>query len=849
MLNTTNNQTNLSLTSLDMQQRLQDRRVFEQFLNKTNRVTCDKPKGHLVKENPAQMFGSMFVDIAKDTKNLGNALLTGKSNDHELGRMNDLGMKLGGGLIAAALIGSKTTTSKKLMEIFGFGTFFSVMSLWPKVAIDLPTKLMHGFNPHQKYIDSQGRKKQFFQDNQYLPWDVWSKEEINKVADKMNVPKDLKDREEFTKEKMRTIALQGNTLWMLTAGFATPLLTSLACNRIEEGIRVPVANHNLRKLSSDAGNLEGAVGKVLSDTELFKTQDEKVASLVQSLRQGTMPENMAETLGEAFDIGRYANDGAIRMEANGLRDAQDLISRLFVPSGSYDDFAKALAGAEGDDAVKSAKELFEAAFKSAKSANADDSFESVLAFAQGIVQSNPEKYAGEWVDRIFDDIDEMPETLKTLAKTKAGYSQETLSKGADAIERVYRESVRPAQATMKTFGDKLKVLDGISGEKYNKTAAKMVKALGFSDKELTVLRNSSTATGETLTKLITEKIAEIAANDKKYEEVTRSLKKVSDSIETVTTKEGSKASIKGVFETLADKVGEGLKALGIKVADEADDVLSGSTLKQTLEQGLTEQERLAAKSNITSVDAMITKLRSAIELERKIGDGTLIKDWAKFAEEHKYKGNIQAMTKEEIENFYNMCRRVAWQSTYGDAVNKFYANGNSSFFKTLSDTIFNGTMADGEIKDWQLRMKDMIDAESCIPFPSLEESKAKSMFYQLRSQKYGDSLDVVSHLTKEQIRELEVEAAKAVGVSDEVFKSHGIRFADYGESVLNTFKKQINQMHNDRSWMKVFGGATIALLGVTFISQLFFGKVKDEHLYQRKENNDTFEGRNKNVNK
>ena len=31
MLNTTNNQTNLSLTSLEMQQKLQDRRVFEQF--------------------------------------------------------------------------------------------------------------------------------------------------------------------------------------------------------------------------------------------------------------------------------------------------------------------------------------------------------------------------------------------------------------------------------------------------------------------------------------------------------------------------------------------------------------------------------------------------------------------------------------------------------------------------------------------------------------------------------------------------------------------------------------------------------------------------------------------------
>ena len=848
MLNTTNNRTNFPLTSLEMQQKMQDRRVFEQFLNKTNRVTCDKPRGYLVKETPAEMFGSMFVDIAKDTKNLGNALATGKSNDHELGRMNDLGMKLGGGLIAAALMGSKTTTSKKLMEIFGFTTFFSTMALWPKVAIDLPTKLMHGFNPHQKYMDSQGRKKQFFQDNQYLPWDVWSKEDINKVADKMNVPKDLKDREEFTKEKMRTIALQGNTLWMLTAGFATPLLTSLACNRIEEGIRVPVANHNLRKLSEDTKNLSGEVGKTLGNVELFKAQDDKVASVVQSLRNGTVPVNMAETLGEAFDIGIYANGGTVKMEANGLKDAKDLISRLLVPTNSYGDFAKALAGAEGDDAVKEATELFTDAYKNAKAKGASDSFESVLDFARGIVQSNPDKYDGKaWVDTLFDDIDEFPEHLKAFAKTKAGYTDETLSKAADALERVYQDSVRPAQATMKVFADKLKVLDGISGEKYNKTAARMVKALGFSDKELTVLRNTSTATGEILTKLITDKITEIAADDKKYDEVTKSLQKVANSIETVTTKDGSKASIKGVYDSLADKVAEGLRGFGVKVADGADDVLSGSTLKQTLEQGLTEQERLAAKTNITSVDAMIIKLRSAIELERKICDGSLIKDWVKFAEENNYKGNVQALTKEEMENFYNMCRRVAWQSTYGDAVNKFYANGNGGFFRTLSDTIFGGTMADSEVKDWQQKVKSMVDGEGCIPYPSLEESKAKSMFYRLRDERYSGN--VVSHLTKEQVRELEVEAAKAVGVSDEVFKSHGIRFADYGESVLNTFKKQINQMHNDRRWMKVFGGATAALLGITFISQLFFGKVKDEHLYQKKENIDTFEGKNKNVNK
>ena len=61
MLNTNNNTNNQSIIfkSMDLQQKLQDRRVFDQFLNKTQnqRVTCDKPRGYLVKENTVQMFG------------------------------------------------------------------------------------------------------------------------------------------------------------------------------------------------------------------------------------------------------------------------------------------------------------------------------------------------------------------------------------------------------------------------------------------------------------------------------------------------------------------------------------------------------------------------------------------------------------------------------------------------------------------------------------------------------------------------------------------------------------------------------------------------------------------------
>jgi len=32
---------------------------------------------------------------------------------------------------------------------------------------------------------------------------------------------------------MRKVSVQNNTLWMLTAGIATPIMTALACNKAE----------------------------------------------------------------------------------------------------------------------------------------------------------------------------------------------------------------------------------------------------------------------------------------------------------------------------------------------------------------------------------------------------------------------------------------------------------------------------------------------------------------------------------------------------------------------------------------------------------------------------------------
>jgi len=194
------------------------------------------PKGHIVKDGIMSAPAVFVQDMAYDMKAL-RAAWKGDANDHQLGKLNDLGMKLGGLALATYLFTIKKAPVAKGMEFVGLASFFASMALWPKIALELPARLIHGFNPFMRYEDSQGRKKPFFQDNQYLPFDLISDKEINRIGNRMRIPKDMPNRRDAIQEKMRQIALQNNTMWMLTAGFATPLMSSLICNRLEPYVK------------------------------------------------------------------------------------------------------------------------------------------------------------------------------------------------------------------------------------------------------------------------------------------------------------------------------------------------------------------------------------------------------------------------------------------------------------------------------------------------------------------------------------------------------------------------------------------------------------------------------------
>ncbi|MBR1754245.1 hypothetical protein IJ732_05345 [bacterium] len=188
----------------------------------------NKVQGHLVHQNPIKSAGNRAKGLVQSGKYLADGL-NAKGDDYSVGKINDLTTKLGSLGIAATLASLTKNPVSKAMEFTGLVSFLTAMAVWPKV-IAAPIKARTGFDVNQEYVDSYGRQKRFFEDPQYLPWDLWKKEDLDKVGDKLHISKNIANRSEKTQDKMKQISTQANTLWMLTTGFATPLMASLMGN-------------------------------------------------------------------------------------------------------------------------------------------------------------------------------------------------------------------------------------------------------------------------------------------------------------------------------------------------------------------------------------------------------------------------------------------------------------------------------------------------------------------------------------------------------------------------------------------------------------------------------------------
>jgi hypothetical protein len=151
------------------------------------------------------------------------------SDDDHLGPL-DAEMKLGGGAIIAGL-SAKLRSGRwlALPEALGLTSWFGSMALTPFMLHKL-IQAKTGVDLGQTYITPEHRRTRVFRDADYMPLHLIPDKDIHHIARHLGIPTDHPHYRELTEDKIREVARQGQTSWMLLAGPATPLLTAWICS-------------------------------------------------------------------------------------------------------------------------------------------------------------------------------------------------------------------------------------------------------------------------------------------------------------------------------------------------------------------------------------------------------------------------------------------------------------------------------------------------------------------------------------------------------------------------------------------------------------------------------------------
>ena len=433
-------------------------------------------EGHLVHDSLLSVPKFWVKDFAYDMKAVRDGF-SGKAKDHQTGRLNDVGLKLGGIGIATYLASQTSDPKMRVMEYLGLGTFLACMSLYPLLAINIPSRLIQGYDIGKEYIDDQGRKKSVFQDGNYIPYDMYrgefKGEDLDVVGDRMGIPRDIKNRHELVKEQMRKIAIQNNTLWMLGAGFATPVMTALICSGLERVIS-PVMeilrNKNVNskigsmlnltsKMSLNANDVSSNklgrnVEKLLSQyigKELPKDEFDRLVKILSEQTDDNLTAGIREDLEKIFkgeknsfalgkDFVSQIND-IIKTSGNGRNSA--VYKEIFNPTRNEIEAALKKVGSDGKyinaDQLKDfkgeLKKIFNAKIE-ASSGNKDYlqmQANNIIENISGLVQKTPSVFVSEksakditQLAKIMGEFKNNDRILDKCKSTKVEYAPETM---------------------------------------------------------------------------------------------------------------------------------------------------------------------------------------------------------------------------------------------------------------------------------------------------------------------------------------------------------------------------------------------------------------------------------------
>lgn len=825
--------------------------IHHELANKTF-IKPLKGQGRLIKSNilyaPVEMAKSFAYDV-----NALKGSIKGEANDHQLGKLNDLGMKIGGLGIAGFLFTKRQTPLTKTMEFVGLGSFFASMALWPKIAIQLPARLIHGFNVQQQYEDSFGRKKPFYQDAQFLPWDLYSAKEIDKIGDRMGVPKDIPNRRDFIQEKMKKIAIQNNTLWMLTAGFATPIMSALICNQLEKPLAKPLAAHRNNENNYIINKFKDASKGMISNE--IKNKTEKIISVNQNkpLTKDLLNE-LADAISTGFDprvkkiiakdLGLMLQSSSSVINDNAINSLVTNTKKAFLDKGIATEIVDSLIpeaeqlrtyfaieqGSFGNEITKDNQErIFQTFTKDIRS--------KMLEYNK----SNPNKEIDRATQKKIIQLLTAPADKNPIyqALTKERYAilDSKNQKLVRTVTNIMNEFKGEVDAMDKYVLQKVgQVAETTLANSWNKTVDMFVKNLRITPQQIAETRGDRLLTTELLhtsldnltaekplyKKITTDLINQIMELDRLIkkteiddgifsnpEEICKLDKRLEQMFQNFETKLGNiTGKDKGDMETLLDYMVGPRRSIDIP---ERAKKWSVKNLYKSM-----------AKERLFSVKSTFFRMLNTLDTYRRVAIG-----------DTSYMSSLKELPRELKEEVVELSKGIGLSAHTADYLTKFFASTNPNpNWEDMSDIklvngktvykYFHRSVEAGKVNQpfnskifidtMGLTYKDPISDETEKAF-----GKNKALlneFKEYRNQSFR-KLGTYNYIENTVAKV----GDSALPTSDkEMFNLLGAAM----DEVVSNYGKQA---YNTRKWMNIFAPAGAVLLGITVLSQFFFGRM------------------------
>lgn len=795
-----------------------------------------KGKGKLLSGNILYAPIDTFRNAAYNIKSFGHAA-RGKANDHELGKLNDLGMMAGGLSIAGYLYTKKTTQLTKGMEFVGLGSFFASMALWPKIAIQLPAYLIHGVNVQKQYQDSFGRKKPFYQDPQFIPWDLYSDEEINKIGNRLGVPKNIPNRRDAIQEKMRKLAVQNNTLWMMTAGFATPIMSALICNQVEPLLLKYQNNRKNKKADQILTNLDEHSKKYQTNsvekglTEFVKKHNNQPLNkeLIDNISE-LFTSELDPVTSESFkkDLESILSHDKYSINETSAKNIVTNLQKQFENKGFSEEFLKAVIPDEA-----SMTQLFKdknflgnsythIEFKNISDAVVEEISRRTLEFNK----ANPDNAENlTYVKKLIvnNKTSEHP-ILKALSEVKASLLDtpvtEKLTKLAKIIDSFTAKNLAFDEYAVTKVGA---APETIIANYWNNVSNDLLKTLGITSKEIEKVRFNRSLMGE----LLRGKIEKIVSDKSSYDKVMgvlvekvaslNSQIKPSDMTSHLLEDKEPKTAYEKAVETVFGDYANAMKNEGFTKTAKA-------VVGENNEYGsYMHVQKMYVEDRLLGVKSSFNRLINTLDFYRRT---------ATNPNEMKHIDPNLKIAREVKEELIELCKIVMLEGHSSDHAVKFWMLRNPNPSDDMSPL---------EVENGKIKNKYYGKAKGTTDIPTDKYFYQNAMNFMYMEDIHPDTKAILEKnigIRDEFLRYRQLVVEKLGGdkyfvkpghlVSGKITKNQNsdIKFLLAGIAPDEFFFKAGQQAFNTKKWLKMFGGFGAGLLGVTVLAQFFLGKTK-----------------------